>query len=119
MSKSNIVPKSASSQTIFNTIRSPALFTALQKIKTDDQSKKVPQRNWEWGHLMYQAQEPSITPFPISGTAPVNSVAMSPDQKWFAAAADDKNVYVWQAGTDKPARSLNARFARIGRRIFS
>ncbi len=75
---------------------------ALQKLKTADESKKAPLRNWEWGHLMYQAAEPSISRFPIKGSPRIDGVAISPDQKWFAAAADDKNVYVWQSGSDKP-----------------
>lgn len=75
---------------------------ALEKLKAIDESRKSPLRNWEWGHLMYQAAEPSISRFPIKDAPRIDSVAIAPNQKWFVAAADDKTVYVWFSGSDKP-----------------
>jgi WD40 repeat protein/serine/threonine protein kinase len=76
--------------------------SALQKVKATDESRKVPLRNWEWGHLMYQAAEPSVSRFPIKDAPRIDSVAIAPNQKWFAAAADDKTVYIWFSGSDNP-----------------
>lgn len=58
-------------------------------------SKEESQANWELRHLMYLAEDPSISRFQIEGSPRVNAAAMSSDGKWIAAGADDKNLYLW------------------------
>jgi WD40 repeat protein len=67
-------------------------------------------RNWEWGHLMHLAKDPSIAKFEINGMPRIEAVVMSPDQRWVAAGTDDGEVHVWwNPGEEKPALPLPSR----------
>ena len=94
-------------------IASNAFPDALKRMKLLESSDEARQkagrpslREQEWGILKIQAAVPSKKQLPIVGTSRINSVAVSPDQKWFAAALDSKSVYVWLAATAKPLPPL-------------
>jgi WD40 repeat protein/serine/threonine protein kinase len=74
----------------------------LQKLRSDDASQKTHLIGWEWGHLMHLAKGPSLQ-LHIDGSPRVDQVALSPNGKWIAAGAMDKNVHIWwRADLKKP-----------------
>jgi WD40 repeat protein/serine/threonine protein kinase len=81
-------------------------FSAAREIldKQANNEAQAPLRGWEWGHLVYQAQEPSISRFKLNKLARVEAVAYSSDEQWIAAGTDKGEVYVWRtADRDQPA----------------
>ena len=73
-------------------------FTAAQAILAKQAENEVQSqlRGWEWGHLAYQAQEPSIERFALNRLARVESVAYSSDKQWIAAGTDKGEISVFR-----------------------
>ncbi len=60
-------------------------------------------RNWEWGRLMYLCSQSAAT---YRSDAPVDSLALSPDNTKFATASWDGRVRVWDLNSEKVVQTM-------------
>lgn len=78
-----------------------------------------PLRDREWNLLDHLAEHPAASRFKIEGAPRIESVAVSPDQKWMAAGAADNNVYVWRRGEASKPPMVLAHVAPVSAVAFS